>query len=601
MIGAMHRRGPDGRGSWARDGIALGHARLSIIDVSDAGAQPMVDRTTGVVLVFNGEIYNYIELRSLLVGLGHQFCSTSDSEVLLRAYIQWGRSAFTRCVGMWALAIFDPRVNELILSRDRFGIKPLYFHRSIRGNLAFASTIGGLTGARNIERRPNLRTVGNFLVNRMVDEDAETFFEGVERFPAAHNAVLSLGLSDAILRFERYWSLDDVISRPASTLSFSAAVAEFQSRLTDSVKLHARSDVEVSSCLSGGLDSSALVGTLAAIPEGKNIRRVFSAVFPNRSYDEGLYSRLVAEQNNLNRYTVEPDENSFIADIDRVVEAQEEPFGSTGVYVQWKVFEAIHNAGIKVALDGQGADEYLAGYFSFLAPFAVNCLARGNLAGAYRAYRTYQTGNKFNHHIWRNMSALMMRLFNRRVGIRSSPFNQYLAPSLQQLLIIQSEGGGRNFAGGAGIKPVLARYLDRYSMPALLRYEDRNSMYFSVESRVPFLDHRLVEFALTLPSDYLLDGKSTKRVMRAGLQGIVPEAVRNRTDKIGFGNPESEWVTALSKSTAFEDLLQSKGSADLVDVVRVRSALAGQSGVARDANFVWRLFSLLAWQRWAFN
>jgi asparagine synthase (glutamine-hydrolysing) len=562
----------------------------------------MIDKTSGIVLVFNGELYNYIELRAELAGHGHRFASTSDTEVLLRAYLEWGRAAFGRFIGMWAVALYDPRSRELVLSRDRFGIKPLFVHGG-PGRLVFGSTATSVLAASGVSRRWNARTVERFLVHRSVDESQESFFAGLQHFPPASHAVMNLDDPVATLRFERYWDTGVNNDMSAASHSFPDACAEFRERLFDSVRLHTRSDVEVSSCLSGGLDSSALVCALARIPEGASINKVFSAIFPGRDYDEDRYSGAVADQYGLKRYKILPDAQTFLADIERVVEAQEEPFGSTGVYVQWKVFEAIHGQGIKVAIDGQGADEYLGGYFSFLVPYAMDCLARGNLAGALRAWASYRRGNRFRHHIWQNLPALMARLFGAGNGVRKSPFAAYLAPGL-------SDSGGTTDAlqvpdidapVGRGLKRTLVRYLTRYSLPALLRYEDRNSMYFSIESRVPFLDHRLVEYALSLPDNYLIDGRTTKHVMRASVRGIVPVVVHARTDKIGFGNPEAEWVDALVRGGLLHDLLAGPAAADLVDVVGVRRLLKIGNATTLDHNFLWRLYSLLAWQRWAFR
>ena len=600
MVAAMPRRGPDGHGILARDGIALGHARLSIIDVSEGGAQPMPDAETGVAIAFNGELYNYVELRHTLVQLGHSFRSTSDTEVMLRAFLEWDTQAFERCIGMWALAIHDPRSRRLVLSRDRFGIKPLFIHRPAQGGLVFGSTPSVLLAADGVPRAANPTAVERFLIHRSIDESTHSFFQGIEHFPAATTGVLSLESADAPLRLERYWDAANFIDQPSPVRSFEEATQAFREKLFDSVRLHTRSDVEVSSCLSGGLDSSTLVAALATIPEGAGIRKVFSAVFPGLAYDEDRYSGAVADRYRLQRFRIEPSTDTFLADIVRVVEAQEEPFGSTGVYVQWKVFEAIHAQGIKVAIDGQGADEYLGGYFSFLAPFAVDCLARGNVAGAWQAWRSYQAGNRSNHHLWQNLPALLARLFGRSTqGTARSPFADSLSPALQQAGALPLQLPETTVPGGRGLKRTLVRYLTRYSLPALLRYEDRNSMHFSVESRVPFLDHRLVEFALSLPGDYLINGRSTKRVLRAGVGDIVPELIHARVDKVGFGNPEAEWVGALVRSGAMADLLGDRGAADLVDVQRVHQLLRGESGAKLDHNFLWRVFSLLAWRRWA--
>jgi asparagine synthase (glutamine-hydrolysing) len=602
MVAAMPRRGPDGHGCWAADGIALGHARLSIIDVTDASAQPMRDDGADVTLVFNGEIYNYIELQRELTARGRRFRSHGDSEVLLQAYLEWGTAAFTRCIGMWAVALYDGRSRKLVLSRDRFGIKPLFVHRPTGGGLAFGSTPSVVLASGLPARRFNAAVVERFLVHKSVDESAQSFFDGIEHFPPGCTASLALDDPVAVLRFDRYWDALDQIDKPPAASSFDSSVEMFRERLFDSLRLHTRSDVEVSSCLSGGLDSSTLVSALSGLPEGRSISKVFSAVFPGRAYDEDRYSRAVADRYGLDRITVEPETQSFLEEIQQVVAAQEEPFGSTGIYVQWKVFQAVHARGIKVAIDGQGADEYLGGYFSFLAPLAVDHLAAGNLIGAWRSWQSYQAGNRFKHHVWQNLPALMSRLFGRHIGgLAQSPFVEFAGAALRDVQLAPSLMPGVPVPAGRGLKRTLVRYLTRHSLPALLRYEDRNSMYFSVESRVPFLDHRLVEFVLSLPTDYLMDGRHTKRILREGVRDIVPDLVHRRVDKIGFGNPESEWVHSLISSRSLDDLMGDYGARELIDVDRLRQALRGTSGAVMDQNFLWRVFSLLAWRRWAFR
>jgi asparagine synthase (glutamine-hydrolysing) len=585
------------------NGLALGHARLAIIDLGGTGAQPMVDESSGVILVYNGEIYNYLELRSELAQRGHCFASMSDTEVLLRAYLEWGLAAFQRFVGMWAVALYDPRVDELVLSRDRFGIKPLFFYIDAK-RLVFGSTIMSVMAASCVPRRWNASTIHDFLAHRSVDESQQTFFADVLHFPPGTHAVLKIAETGVALRFEPYWEAANFLDLAADKgSSFAAAAAKFRALLLDSIRLHTRSDVEVSSCLSGGLDSSTVVSALATMPEGAGIRKVFSAVFPGCDYDEDQYSDTVAERFDLERFRVMPNTQTFLDDIERVVEAQEEPFGSTGVYVQWKVFEAIHKENIKVALDGQGADEYLGGYLSFLVPYAFDCLARGGIGGAWRAWVRFRETNRIHHHLSHYIPSLITRLLGISINDRLSPLRRYLSRDLVITRHAEAllETPDSPLPAGIGLKRTLLGYLTRYSLPGLLRYEDRNSMYFSVESRVPFLDHRLVEFVLSLPADYVIDGHTTKRLLREAVRGIVPEVVITRKDKLGFANPESDWVIALMQSGAIHDFVSAAEASDFIDVTMTRRLLACKPLDAHDHNFLWRLYSLLAWRQWAFR
>lgn len=597
MVAAMRRRGPDGSGVWTDSRIALGHARLSIIDLSENGAQPMIDSASGVVLVFNGEIYNYVELRRELVGLGHQFLSSSDTEVLLHVYLEWGRKGFNRCVGMWALAIYDPRSREVVLSRDRFGIKPLFYHLLNKGGLAFASTVGAVLANPDVPRRFNADTVRGFLLERSVDQGSESFFLGIARFPEASNAVIRICDSPSELRIEKYWNPVDHLQLGVRPLPFQAAVERFAGMLLDSVRIHSRSDVEVSSCLSGGLDSSVLVGAMAASDGAATKPKVFSAVFPGRRYDEKQYSHAVATRLGLDHHLVRPDGSSFLADIDEVVNGQEEPFGSTGVYVQWKVFQAIHRQGIKVAIDGQGADEYLGGYLSYLAPYALERLLRGRLFDAGASIAGILKSSCVNSNMFQNARGLLASLFGMGASRTHSVFSRFVSPGLASRPHSPSQGTSDLEGCSSRTKRAMIRYLQRDSLPALLRYEDRNSMHFSIESRVPFLDHRLVEFGISLPIEYLIDGATTKRVLRSGAARFAPSVVVDRRDKVGFGNPEGEWVELLISSGKFSEVIEETKSKDLVDTKEVRGLISGPERLSVDPNFLWRLFSVLAWHR----
>ncbi len=595
MLTAMSRRGPDGLGIWATDGIALGHVRLSIIDLTDAASQPMVDEEAGIIAAFNGEIYNYVELKVELSKLGHSFRTQSDTEVLLKAYLEWGLTCFSRFVGMWAIALFETKTRRLILSRDRFGIKPLYFMLKDE-SLVFASTIGAIRSA--IDRNPvlNRRTVRSYLLDGTVDSGSETFFEGITRFPSGCYAVVEQEAGDIRVRYERYWDAGNFLGEAGKqAFSFEEARSVFREKLEESVRIHTRSDVDVASCLSGGLDSSSIVSMLAKIPEGANIRKVFSAVFPGKRFDEGCYSATVANRYNLEQFQIKPTTQSFLADIGKVIQAQDEPFGSTGVYVQWKIFEEMGKRGVKVVLDGQGADEYLGGYFSFLFPYAIDCLMRLQPVRAALAMHSYSQGKNFRHHIIQNFSGLLPRLFGVHTTKMQSPFSAYLSDELR-VESVRTDASGQEFMG-LGFKKTLARYLTQYSLPSLLRYEDRNSMWFSIESRVPFLDHRLVEFALSIPSEYLINGRWTKRILRESVRDIVPSEVVNRRDKIGFGNPGDEWVESLITTGAFRDLLAEPMAKDFLDVPKFSRLLDERRQRKVDFNYLFRVYNLLAWHQ----
>jgi asparagine synthase (glutamine-hydrolysing) len=599
LIAKLARRGPDGSGIWQSEGALLVHTRLAILDLSADADQPMIDPNTGVVLVFNGEIYNFVELRSELEGRGCIFRTRSDSEVLLKAFLEWGPSAFERMVGMWACAIFDPRTRQLVLSRDRFGIKPLYV--SQHGNaLVFGSTVSAVVAASSGQPRINGTAVHRYITARRVDDQPDTFFHGIFQFPAASHATINIEHPTVPLRPIKFWSIADHLSETALPMRFDGASRHFRALLNNAIQLHTRSDVEVGSCLSGGLDSSTIVGILASLPEGRSIRKVFSATLPGHSLDEYGYSKCVAQQHGLEHRLTSPSDEDFLAEIDQVIEAQEEPFGSTGVYLQWKVMQLVHAANVKVVLDGQGADEYLGGYLSFHVPRALEGLSKGDILEAAHSAFAILRSNLLGMQLASNFRGLTTQLFGNGGG-------RFLEASTNQLLRlpVDSTSAIPPFAMEESesspklsrLKIALSRYLTRFSLPALLRYEDRNSMWFSIESRVPFLDHRLVEFALSQPDSYLINRGVTKSVLRAGVGDVVPHVVVSRRDKIGFGHPESNWVFALRNSGRLDDLLSSSRSANIVDQEQCRALVSKMRG-ASCVNLVWRLYCLMRWNEY---
>lgn len=586
-----HRRGPDGSGVWCESAGGLGHTRLAIIDVSAAGAQPMQHPSGRYVITFNGEIYNYIELREELEALGHTFRTQSDTEVLLNAYVEWGVACFQRLLGMWAFAIVDTADQRLILSRDRFGIKPLYY--AVRGTtLVFASTIQAIRASGEAPVTLNCQVARDYLLRQSVDETDETFLSGIKQFPAASYAVINLS-SDASARRispRKYWDVASLIAGEHFRGSLNEASSELKELLRNSIALHTRSDVEVGSCLSGGVDSSTIVSILAALPEGSDIRRTFSASFPGRIFDEARFAELVASRNRLELTQVFPNREDFLDEISTVIEAQGQPFGSTGIYVQWKVFEAIHRHHVKVVLDGQGADEYLGGYFSFYFPFALDALLSFHPIQAMSAVATYARENRYRHHVLRRLRGLAFRLFGFDIGMSNRGHEE-----IEPLISSQPDAGNcvDPRLAGIGFKKVLVRYLTAHSLPSLLRYEDMNSMWFSVESRVPYLDHRLVEFALRLPSNFLVRRGWTKMVLREAVCSDVPEEVVWRRDKIGFASPEGEWVRSLISTGRFHDLIASRGADAIVN--RERAVNLIEHPGRMDPNYLWRLFNLLQW------
>ncbi len=591
MVGTLRHRGPDGRATWLGKGIALGHARLAIIDLSVDASQPFLDIETGAVLAFNGEIYNYVELREELVREGYRFRTRSDTEVLLRALLAWGPEAISRCVGMFAFAFHDPRDGSVLLARDPFGIKPLYWVED-GAKLYVASEPAALIRALPHAARLDRTVAARFLATGLVDVDDHTFLEPIRQLPAATWWRVAVGRPLASGRQQRYWVPPH---EPAGgpRRAWGDMVEEVRVALTDSVRLHLRSDVPVASCLSGGTDSSSIVSLAARLrPSDAPPLVAYSAVFPGELIDESRYARAVTEKTGARWITVTPTDESLATDFPALLDSQQEPFASTGVYLQWRLFQAIAADGVKVVLDGQGADEYLAGYTSFLVPALLDHLAAGRIGDATATLGVLLRDKKLGQLLARDLRGALVRAHGRDDADAAD--RSWLAPGMVRAL---ADTPTPPVVAASRLRRAGLTYLGRNSLPALLRYEDRNSMGFSLESRVPFLDHRLVETVLALPDHALLQRGRTKAVLRDAMRGIVPDLVLDRSDKLGFASPIGKWVAQLAVPALRGPLGKAERVAPFVNPAVLRKWLDREDGSRHTGRVerIWRLFVLLRW------
>ncbi len=555
VLTTLAHRGPDDTG-WAIDSVSgtgdpprppgrwgLFHRRLSILDLSPLGHQPMATPDGRLVIAFNGEIYNYVELRQELEREGCTFRSQSDTEVLLWAFARWGPACLTRLVGMFALAIADLNRRQLFLARDFVGIKPLYYARPAKG-FAFASEIKALRPL--VSGQVRAERLFLYLRDGLVDHGAETLLTDVYQLPAAHWMTVDLE-TGVPGEPQRYWDID--LDR-RSDLTFPEAVAKARELFLDSVRLHLRSDVPIGTALSGGIDSSAIVAAMRVVEPKADIR-TFTFTADDPTIGEEQYADIVAERAGARVHKVRLGPGDLAADLDRLIAVQDEPFGSTSIYAQYRVFRLAAESGIKVMLDGQGADEMLAGYHGYFDARVGSLIGRGSLL------RTFAFAGQAS----------------RRPGVGSRPM--LLAKGMRRMLPAAIQSQGKAMLGrssmpkwmdrewftlrGAGPVPEarlkrrkhqlherLYRTLTETSLPMLLRYEDRNSMAWSIESRVPFLTPALAEFMLSLPEEYLISPQGvTKHVFREAMRGIVPDEILDRRDKIGFATPEKRWLQEL--------------------------------------------------------
>ncbi len=606
MNAAQAHRGPDGEGFLFSDGetvnrtfsegaaasnahgrLAFGHRRLAILDPTDAGLQPMSVEDTGNWLIHNGEIYNYVELRAELAELGHTFTTGTDTEVVLAAYAAWGTDCFARFNGMWSMAIWDHRQKRLVLSRDRFGIKPLHV-AGTAGGFVFASEIKAVLASGLVSARLNRPVAIQYLRWASTNTELDTAFEGIEAFPPGHSAIIDLHKPNAWTAVPFY----DLAERIEEVdVSFDEAANEFRKLFLSSVDLRMRSDVPVGSCLSGGLDSSSVV--CAASRDLDHPLQTFTASFDTPLFDERQWSDLVNRAIGATPHSVRPSASEFERDFQALVWHQDEPFPTTSIFAQWAVMQAARNAGIPVLLDGQGGDETLCGYRKYYMFYIQTLLSERRLAAAGReASALIRRGDRQQ---WNFLKGGASRYLPEIVQRRLLSVGPYLHPSFETEWDRSVSGLG--LAGNSIIDRQIAD-VNHLSVPSLLRYEDRNSMAWSIEARVPFLDHRLVEFAVSLPIELKLSGGVTKSVLRRGLAGLVPDAVLNRNDKLGFNAPLADWLTGQLRPMVERRLGRAdRPSGDVVDGPKMLAEYHRRAE-AQDWDALAKIFRVVALDAW---
>jgi asparagine synthase (glutamine-hydrolysing) len=546
MSEVLTHRGPDDRGSYSDGWVGLGFRRLAILDLAPTGHQPMISADGQLVLVFNGEIYNYIELRRELEALGHTFRSTGDSEVLLAAYRQWGRDCLARFNGMWAFLIYDRGEDLVFGSRDRFGVKPLYWYRT-KDAIYFASEIKAIRASGRYESKPDWRLVASFLLDpqlEMLDTGTRTFYAGIEEVAAG--SAFTLG-RDGRMTGWRYWSLPEQAHPPADP------PAAFFEVFADSVRLRMRSDVPAGISLSGGLDSTAIICRMAELRgrgEATSLEGGLQAFsYVTRDFDETAYIAETIKRTAACLHPVPVDPVRLWDNLDRVLWYQDEPVHSWSVLIGFDIFALAAGSGITVMLHGGGADETLAGYFSYFpiywralcrtgrtrearAEIEAYCRTHGGDAAALyrdtirRAYRS---------RLWHLPGYGRLAALRRRHALRKTT---WFTGEIRDAAKFD-HGGPANQSLDASLR----KSVERTPLPYYLRVDDRNSMASSVELRSPFLDYRLVSLAFQLPTDWKLRGPSNKYVLREAMRGRIPELVRARPDKMGFPVPVRQWVS----------------------------------------------------------
>lgn len=533
MLKATHHRGPEASLFFIEDNVCLGHNRLKIIDLSDEANQPFVYED--MVIVFNGEIYNYLELKVELISKGFKFRTASDTEVLCAAYRYWGKACVERFIGMWAFAIWDKQTQTLFCSRDRFGIKPFYYLRQGEG-IWFASEIKALKRVPGFDNTLNVSQLNRGIAFGWVENGEETVYTNLKTLPAAHNLIWRNGN----VSIEQYWDIS-FTRNSKSSLSFNDKKEQFRELFFESIKLHSRSDVANGICLSGGLDSSAIASAFCTIYPDTPIKS-FTIFFegPGKVDERPFVQKVVDKYPNVQPYYYQPSHKD-VGDLWHSAAYQSDvPVWGSSHLAGFFVMRLAKQNGVTVVNDGQGADEYLGGYLhSFYRLIGKNlaALKPGKAISLLQALaqREQFTGRKKIDFLSKGIAG-MFSDENRMAELEYMKYKALLNTNMGIKLENKTSDKFDNF---------LYHLIFNETLQPILYFEDRKSMQYSIESRVPFLNHRLIEFAFTLhDEDRISPDAKTKYILRESLKDILPEEVYNRKDKKGFVTPgEVEWLS----------------------------------------------------------
>jgi asparagine synthase (glutamine-hydrolysing) len=595
----LRHRGPDSTGKLSlrvsSGYIEFGFRRLAIIDLSSDANQPFISQDERFVLVFNGEIYNYVELRETLISKGRTFQTNSDTEVLITAWLEWGVDSLSKFIGMFSIAIFDKFTSEIWCARDAYGIKPFYYSNK-NGSFVFASEIHALMSLARKSPVMNRDIAMQYVINGEYDRSRYTFFDGVLQLQPGHFLKISLGDSKPIAEPQRWWfpKVEENLD-----LSFSEAAEELRDTFLESVSLHLRSDVKFATALSGGLDSSAIICAIRALQPEVELH-TFSFMADDPNLDESVFIGIINRQVGAVRHQVDISPQSFSRDIEDLIRTQGEPFGSTSLYAQYRVYQSANESGFKVVLDGQGADELLAGYHGYPESRIRSLIDDKDYA---------QVVSFISN--WAKLPGRDVKSL-----LQSSAYNSLPSPIGRVVKSVATNMRIPKFIkGDPGIFPRFPEvYADRDwtgrrlserllkeqsngALVSLLRHSDRNSMRWSIESRVPFLNPKLSQLLSSFPEKFLLsDQGETKSVFKESMRGIVDQQILDRKDKIGFTSPQIKWVTRdlLNEDSLRDGIL----SVDFFDQKLVQRYLAQETvGGSREMNQKWRIYNLIKWRQ----
>lgn len=540
MMHIMKHRGPDGEGLFLEEIVGFGFVNLKIIDFNSSVNQPIVSADKRYILIYDGQIFNYSELKNELRSIGYIFSTDTDAEILLNSYIEWGEECLHKFNGMWAFVIYDLHKKSIFAARDRYGMKPFYYYQTDE-YFAFASEIPPLLSLFKHKPDPDYQSIFDYLVFNRTDQTERTFFDKIRKLQHGHKLVISfvdypeagIHQSQVINHHFDIVKWYDIGKKASVTRGFKDP-GQFRELLSISIGQRLRSDKPVGVCLSGGLDSSSIVSLLLKGHETNKVL-TFSAVYGKRKY--GDESEFINEFKPFlkNMFFAMPSADSLYDDIETFIRAHAEPVPSTGVYAQYKVME-LASEKVVVTLDGQGADEALAGYHYFFGYFFKNLMKQWHLSKLSSEVYYYLMRHKNIFGLTTLLYFLLPENLKTRLRISEKGY-------LNSEFINEYKGAStvtKNLYSSDNLKNALIEHFE-YKLEHLLKWADRNSMWFSLEARAPFLDHRLVEKTLATSEDFLIKKGYTKTILRESMRGILPEKIRRRTDKIGFGTPQDEW------------------------------------------------------------
>ena len=564
-------RGPDSEGFYFEKNFAFGHRRLSILDLSIDGHQPMhyLDKYT---ITYNGEVYNYLEIKDELLKNGYIFKSHTDTEVILASYDKWGEECVNKFNGMWAFAIYDKEKEIIFCSRDRFGVKPFYYTQ-VENKFIFGSEIKQLLEFYE-KRFVNKKILMDFLIIGYENHTNETFFENIFKLQESHNLIYDLRKNT--FQIKRYYD----IKKYEINLDEDKSISIYKSKLNDSIALRLRSDVKVGTCLSGGLDSSS-IAAIASNMYRKNLNEKFIAIHAKSSEndsDESFFAKEVATSCNLDLKIVEPTKDEFINSIDDVIYTQEEPFGSPSIFMQYFVMKKAKEIGCTVLLDGQGGDETLVGYERYYPSYLMSL-------GFFNLIRGFFNSSKNSKLSKKQLVAYFIYFTKAKIRIkRLQVKNSFIKAKYFNLASFDIlEKNSKNYLNLFKLQHQEIFYTQ---MPHLLRYEDRNSMRHSIETRLPFIDFRVVETVLSINNKYKIKDGWTKYILRRTIDKILPNSIVWRKNKFGFEAPTKCWIDAID-SEIIEAVNKSIILSEILNAIDFKKL---------DLTQKWKLFNIAKWE-----